>query len=51
MSEGAIGGVAELIKRSAVHALRSGREKIEPGDLDIIDWVRLQDYGRQAEAL
>jgi hypothetical protein len=51
LSEGTIGGVAELIKRSAVHALRNGREKIEPGDFDEIDWVRLQDYGRQAEAL
>lgn len=51
MSEGTIGGVSELINRCAVHALRSGREKIEPKDLEEIDWVRLKDYGRQAEAL
>lgn len=51
MSEGTIGGVSEVIKRCAVKALRDGREKIEPKDLDDIDWVRLTDYGRQAEAL
>lgn len=51
MSEGTIGGVAEVLKRSAVQALRSGREKILPKDLDEIEWVRLRNYGQQAEAL
>lgn len=51
MSQGTIGGVSEVIQRCAVRALRDGRERIEPKDLDDIEWVRLKDYGRQAEAL
>ncbi len=51
MSGGTIGGMAKVLQRSTVHAIRSGRERIDASTLDAIDWVRLTDYGKQAELL
>ncbi|PWG65700.1 TniB family NTP-binding protein [Sediminicurvatus halobius] len=51
MSEGLIGGVSGVLKAAAVHALREGKERIEPQMLDEIEWVSLKNYGEQARAL
>ncbi len=39
MSEGRLGEITQLLKRAAVHAVESRREKIDAKTLDDIDWV------------
>ncbi len=39
MSEGILGEVHEVVKRAAVHAIRSGEEKISLSSLDKIRWT------------
>ena len=51
LSGGTIGGVSGVIRKAAVHAIRSGKERIDLNCLKEIEWVRLSDYGKSAERL
>ncbi len=51
LSGGTIGGLSRILKKAAVYALRKGRDRIAAATLDEIDWVRLADYGKQADRL
>jgi hypothetical protein len=51
MSSGTIGGLARVLKRATVDAIRNRRERIELKRLDEIEWVKVADYGNQANAL
>lgn len=51
MSSGTIGGLARVLKRATVDAIRDRRERIELKRLDEIEWVKVSDYGNQANAL
>ncbi|ASK21200.1 transposase [Halomonas sp. N3-2A] len=48
MSGGTIGGVASVLKRATVKAIREGKEHIDAKLLDDIGWVKLSDYGKEA---
>nr|WP_299245557.1 TniB family NTP-binding protein [uncultured Halomonas sp.] len=48
MSGGTIGGVATILKRATVKAIREGHERIDTKILDGIGWVKLSDYGKEA---
>lgn len=51
MSGGTIGGTAGVIKKATIHAIRSGKEKIDIDCLKSIEWVKLADYGKAADRL
>lgn len=51
MSGATIGGVSGVIRRAAIHAIRSGKESIDLKTLKEIEWVRLSDYGRAADQI
>lgn len=51
MCGGTIGGLSRILKRAAAHAIREGKERIDAKVLDQIEWVRLTDYGKQANQL
>jgi AAA+ superfamily predicted ATPase len=49
MSDGTIGELNRILKRAAAQAIREGRERIDAALLDRIPWVKLAEYGKQAE--
>lgn len=51
MSGGTIGGLARVLKRATIQAIRDREERITLKSLDRIDWVKLSDYGKQAQVL
>lgn len=51
MSGGTIGGLARLLKKATVAAIRSGKERIDSELLDGLGWVTVADYGKQASVL
>jgi len=51
MCGGTIGGLARILKRAAAYAIREGTERIDAKSLDSIRWVKLSEYGNQADAL
>lgn len=46
-----IGGLTRLLKRAALHAMRQGKGRIDLRTLEEINWVRLENYGTQADTL
>lgn len=51
MSGGTIGGLSRILKRATIQAIRDRSERITLKSLNQIDWIKLSDYGRQAQAL
>lgn len=51
MCGGTIGGLSRILKRATVVAIRSGAEQIDVKLLGDLDWVKLADYGKQAQML
>lgn len=51
MSGGTIGGLSRILKRAAIQAIRDHSEQITLKGLDQINWVKLSDYGKQAQTL
>ncbi len=51
MSGGTIGGLSRILKRASIQAIRDRSEQITLKSLDQIDWIKLSDYGKQAQAL
>ncbi|QID19361.1 AAA family ATPase [Nitrogeniibacter mangrovi] len=51
MCGGTIGSLARILKRAAIHAIRDRSDKITTKTLEQIGWVKLTEYGKQAEAL
>ncbi|MBK9493909.1 MAG: TniB family NTP-binding protein [Xanthomonadales bacterium] len=51
MSGGTIGGLSRILKRATIQAIRDRSEHISAKLLTQIHWVKLSDYGKQAQAL
>ncbi len=51
MSGGTIGSLTNILKRACVHAIQQGEERISLETLDKIQWVKLDEYRTQADAL
>lgn len=51
MSGGTIGGLSRILKRATIQSIRDGSEQITLKTVAQIDWVKLSDYGRQAQVL
>ena len=51
MSQGTIGGVARVLERATMLAIRRGARRIDLPLLSRVSLVKLSDYGKQAEAL
>lgn len=51
MSGGTIGELSRILKRATIQAIRDRSEQITLKSLDQIDWVKLSDYGKQAQVL
>lgn len=49
LSGGTIGGISGILKKAALQAVRTGKEKIDMDCLKGIEWVRLNEYGRSAD--
>lgn len=51
MSGGTIGGLSRILKRATAQAIRDRSERITLKTINQIDWVKLADYGKQAQLL
>jgi type II secretory pathway predicted ATPase ExeA len=51
MSDGNLGAISRIIESAALHAIRTGEERITVNILDSINWVRVEDYAKQASTL
>lgn len=51
MSGGTIGELSRILKRATVQAIRDRSEQVTVKSLDQIEWVKLSDYGKQAQIL
>lgn len=51
MSGGTIGGLSRILKRATAQAIRDRSERITLKTINQIDWVKLSDYGKQAQLL
>ncbi|CAI3805459.1 TniB family NTP-binding protein [Rheinheimera sp. MM224] len=51
MSGGTIGGLSRILKRATAQSIRDRSERITLKTINQIDWVKLSDYGKQAQLL
>lgn len=51
MSEGTIGELSSLLTAAAVHAIRTGRERIDGELLSEVDWTPPSERKRQVERM